>query len=80
MSRIVGRSTQAPEGGNRMSRTLREQLIGAWKLVSYVAEPMDGSEPFYPLGEKPNGIILYHAGWLHVRPGGTFRPPVLRFW
>ena len=42
-----------------MTRGLRERLIGAWKLVSYVEEPVDGSAPFYPLGEEPQGIIMY---------------------
>ncbi|MEP3561708.1 MAG: lipocalin-like domain-containing protein [Marinobacter sp.] len=39
--------------------TLREQLIGAWQLHSYVEVPEDGSEPFYPLGTQPKGIIMY---------------------
>lgn len=38
---------------------LREQLVGAWKLHSYMEIPVDGSEPFYPLGRKPKGIIMY---------------------
>lgn len=38
---------------------LREQLIGAWKLESYVEVPVDGSEPFYPLGKHATGIIMY---------------------
>ncbi|MDN0083908.1 lipocalin-like domain-containing protein [Crenobacter sp. SG2305] len=42
-----------------MKPTLREQLIGAWKLVSYVEQPVDGSEPFHPFGEEPQGIIMY---------------------
>jgi hypothetical protein len=42
-----------------MSKTLREQLIGAWKLVSYIAKPVDGSEQYYPMSEKPMGIIMY---------------------
>lgn len=42
-----------------MSEKLRDQLIGAWKLVSYVEEPVDGSAPFHPLGERPKGIIMY---------------------
>jgi hypothetical protein len=42
-----------------MSKTLREQLIGAWKLVSYIAKPVDGSEPYYPMSEKAMGIIMY---------------------
>jgi hypothetical protein len=42
-----------------MAQGLHERLIGAWKLVSYVEEPIDGSAPFYPMGEKPQGIIMY---------------------
>lgn len=42
-----------------MARGLREQLIGAWKLVSYEEKPVDGSPSFYPMSEKPVGIILY---------------------
>jgi hypothetical protein len=41
------------------SSSLRERLIGAWKLVSYVEQPVDGSAPFYPFGETPQGIIMY---------------------
>ena len=44
-----------------MAERLRDQLIGAWKLVSYVEEPVDGSAPFHPLGEQPQGIIMYTA-------------------
>jgi hypothetical protein len=59
-----------------MAKTLREQLIGAWKLVSYVEKPTDGSEPFYPLGTEPQGIIMYTPdGYMSaqlMRPG---RPP-----
>lgn len=42
-----------------MTEKLRDQLIGAWKLVSYVEKPVDGSAPFYPMSEKPSGIIMY---------------------
>ena len=42
-----------------MAQGLRERLIGAWKLVSYVERPVDGSAPFYPMGEEPQGIIMY---------------------
>ena len=42
-----------------MAERLRDQLIGAWKLVSYVEEPVDGSAPFRPLGKQPQGIIMY---------------------
>ncbi len=59
-----------------MTKTLREQLIGAWKLASYVEKPVDESEPFYPMGETPQGIIMYTPdGYMSaqlMRPG---RPP-----
>jgi lipocalin-like protein len=38
-----------------MSEQLRDMLIGAWKLVSYVEHPTDGSAPFHPLGSTPKG-------------------------
>jgi hypothetical protein len=28
-------------------------------LVSYTEKPVDGSAPFYPMSEKPMGIIMY---------------------
>ena len=59
-----------------MAKSLRDQLIGAWNLVSYVEKPVDGSAPFYPMGEKPEGMIMYTPdGYMSaqlMRPG---RPP-----
>jgi hypothetical protein len=43
---------------------LREQLIGAWKLISYVESPVDGSAKRFPMGDKAQGIIMYTPdGW-----------------
>jgi hypothetical protein len=42
-----------------MPGKLRDQLIGAWKLVSYEERPVDGSPSFYPMSENPMGIIMY---------------------
>ena len=39
--------------------SLRDQLIGAWTLQSYIASPIDGSPPFHPLGEDARGLLLY---------------------
>ena len=59
-----------------MTKTLREQLIGAWKLVSYVEKPIDGSTPFYPMGEKPQGIIMYTPdGYMSAQLERPGRPP-----
>jgi len=42
-----------------MTKKLRDRLIGAWKLVSYLETPLIGSPPNYPMGERPMGIIMY---------------------
>jgi hypothetical protein len=56
-----------------MAEKLRDQLIGTWKLVSYVEKPVDGSAPYSPLGESPLGIIMYTPdGYMSaqlMRPG-----------
>jgi len=42
-----------------MRTRLRDQLIGAWKLISYAERPVDGSHSFYPMSEEPMWIIMY---------------------
>ena len=42
-----------------MAAGLRDQLIGAWKLISYEEQPVDGSPSFYPMSERAIGIIMY---------------------
>jgi hypothetical protein len=42
-----------------MDGGLREKLIGAWRLVDVVEEPVDGSPLRRPHGERPVGLILY---------------------
>ena len=42
-----------------MAEKLRDKLIGAWTLISYVEKPVDGSAPNHPMGERPMGIIMY---------------------
>ena len=54
--------------------SLRNQLLGAWELVSYVVYPeQPGSDALYPLGEDAKGIIMYTAdGYMSAqlqRPG-----------
>ena len=52
---------------------LKDQLIGAWRLVSYVESPTDGSPARFPMGKKPEGIIMYTPdGYMSaqlMRPG-----------
>ena len=44
-------------------------------MVSYVEKPTDGSESFYPLGEQPQGIIIYTPDGYIVGPTRTSRAP-----
>jgi hypothetical protein len=58
-----------------MTNSLRERLIGAWKLVSYRELPVDGSDPFEPLGHEPRGIIMYTAdGYMSAQLAKPDRP------
>ena len=58
-----------------MAEGLRERLIGAWKLVSYQEVPIDGSEPFEPLGAAPQGIIMYtRDGYMSAQLAKANRP------
>ena len=59
-------------------KTLRQRLLGAWKLVSYVEKPVDGSVPFQPMGENPEGIIMYTPRRLHVCAADAPWPSAVR--
>jgi len=59
-----------------MTVMLRDRLIGAWKLVSYVEMPVDGSAASHPMGEHPLGIIMYTPdGYMSVHIMRPNRPP-----
>src|SRR5260370_2552403 len=55
------------------SVALKDELIGTWRLISYVETPVDGSPQRFPLGEKPEGLLLYAPdGYMSaqlMRPG-----------
>ena len=42
-----------------MTDKLRDKLIGAWELVSFVEKPLNGFPLNYPMGETPLDIIMY---------------------
>ena len=53
---------------------LREQLVGAWELISYIVHSeQTPSTTLYPLGKDAKGIIMYtHDGYMSAqlqRPG-----------
>jgi lipocalin-like protein len=41
--------------------TLRDAVLGAWELVSFVARNETTGEDRHPLGTTPRGLILYTA-------------------
>ena len=58
------------------TRQLREQLVGAWRLVSYEIRPRDGSAVTYPLGRDASGWILYtRDGYMSAQLMAAGRPP-----
>ena len=44
-----------------MNPTLRDAVLGAWELVSFVARDATTGEDRQPLGAAPRGLILYTA-------------------
>ncbi|WP_322088416.1 lipocalin-like domain-containing protein [Burkholderia sp. BCC1999] len=55
---------------------LREQLVGAWRLVSYEVRPRDGGTATYPLGRDARGWILYTPdGYMSAQLMAAGRPP-----
>src|SRR4051812_46886890 len=61
-------STQAKE------KTLVEQVIGTWKLVSYETQDADGNV-IYPLGEDAKGFIMYNPdGYMSAQIMALGRP------
>ena len=57
------------------SSRIAEDVIGAWRLVSYVVEDADGGNRTYPLGEDAHGVMIYApSGHMSVQIGSTGRP------
>ncbi len=44
-----------------MNPTLRDAVLGAWELVSFVARDAATDEDRHPRGTAPRGLILYTA-------------------
>ena len=57
------------------SRSLRESLIGAWRLVSSVETDVKTGAVDRPLGDKPEGLILYTPdGYMSAQLSAADRP------
>jgi len=44
--------------------SLRERLVGSWRLISYEVRDTDGELVGYPLGEDATGSLIYTADGL----------------
>jgi len=61
--------------GVASSRPLRETLIGAWRLVSSVETDIKTGAVDRPLGDKPEGLILYTPdGYMSAQLSAADRP------
>ena len=57
------------------SRSLREALIGAWRLVSSIETDIKTGAVDHPLGDKPEGLILYTPdGYMSAQLSAADRP------
>lgn len=51
-----------------------DQILGSWKLLSFIYKAEDGSS-FYPYGKEANGIIIYDkSGYMSAVITRTDRP------
>jgi hypothetical protein len=57
-----------------MAKTLHEQVIGTWSLVSYQSTDKEGNV-IYPLGEDAKGFIMYNPdGYMSAQIMASGRP------
>lgn len=59
---------------SRSSRSVRKELPGRWRLVSYSARP-EGGEEVYPLGAAAKGVLDYSREGnvsVHIMGSGYF--------
>lgn len=48
--------------------SLKNELIGTWKLLSYIEVPIDGDDSLFPMGQNPYGVLMYSPeGYMSVQ-------------
>lgn len=48
--------------------TLKNEIIGTWRLLSYIEVPLSGSDSKFPLGKSPKGYLLFTPdGYMSVQ-------------
>jgi hypothetical protein len=56
---LAAAATVAGAARAQMAKSLRQSLVGAWRLVSCIETDIETGEVFLPMGERPRGFILY---------------------
>lgn len=55
--------------------SIKSELVGSWKLLSYIEITTDGTDSFFPLGNDVSGILIYSAdGYMSVMISGSGNP------
>ncbi|WP_437919801.1 lipocalin-like domain-containing protein [Sphingobacterium sp. LRF_L2] len=48
--------------------SLKNELVGTWKLLSYIEVPIAGDDSLFPMGKNPFGILIYSSeGFMSVQ-------------
>lgn len=48
--------------------SIKNELIGTWKLLSYIEVPIEGDDSLFPMGKQPYGILMYSPdGYMAVQ-------------
>jgi len=48
--------------------SLKNEIIGTWKLLSYIEVPVGGEEYLFPIGTTPKGMLIFSPdGYMSVQ-------------
>ncbi|RZF61392.1 lipocalin-like domain-containing protein [Sphingobacterium corticibacterium] len=48
--------------------SIKNELVGTWRLLSYIEVPIEGDDSLFPMGKNPYGILMYSPdGYMAVQ-------------
>lgn len=48
--------------------SIKNEIIGSWKLLSYIEVPINGTDSYFPVGKSPKGILIFNPdGYMSVQ-------------
>ncbi|HIY76995.1 MAG TPA: lipocalin-like domain-containing protein [Candidatus Sphingobacterium stercorigallinarum] len=54
--------------------TLKNELIGTWRLLSYIEVPINGVDSKFPMGKNPKGLLMQNAeGYMSMQISSSER-------